>query len=86
MVDYGQWAERHVLVQHPDDPQVWLSGVGALERLPDGVDAVVSLCRLGAAEVPAAGVAPADHVEVWLVDSADPDTIIDHATAEAVNH
>ena len=71
-VDYGRWAERHVLVQHPDDPQVWLGGIGALDRLPDGVDAVVSLCRLGAAEVPAAGVAPGDHVEVWLVDSADP--------------
>jgi protein-tyrosine phosphatase len=31
-------------------------------------DAVVSLCRLGAAEAPLAGVAPEDHIEVWLVD------------------
>lgn len=34
---------------------------------------MVSLCRLGADEVPAPGVAPEDHVEVWLVDSDDPD-------------
>jgi len=47
---------------------VWLGGVAALDRLPDGVDAVVSLCRLGAEQVPAPGVAAADHVEVWLVD------------------
>jgi ADP-ribosyl-[dinitrogen reductase] hydrolase len=32
----------------------------------------VSLCRLGSAEVPAPGVRPPDHVEVWLIDSADP--------------
>ena len=72
VVDYGHWAERHTLAQHPDDPQVWLSGVGALASLPPEVDAVVSLCRLGSAEVPASGIQPGDHVEVWLVDSADP--------------
>jgi ADP-ribosyl-[dinitrogen reductase] hydrolase len=32
----------------------------------------VSLCRLSRAEVPAPGVRPQDHVEVWLADSADP--------------
>ena len=33
---------------------------------------LVSLCRLGGAEVPAPGVRPPDHVEVWLIDSAGP--------------
>ena len=33
---------------------------------------LVSLCRLGGAEVPAPGVRPRDHVEVWLIDSAGP--------------
>ena len=31
---------------------------------------MVSLCRLGADEVPAAGIADGDHIEVWLIDSA----------------
>src|SRR6266851_15822 len=47
---------------HPHDRAVLLGGI----------DAVVSLCRLGSAEAPAAGLRPADHVEVWLTDSADP--------------
>jgi len=70
-IDYSGWA-RGVMAQHPDDAHVWLSGVDALDALPAGVDAVVSLCRLGARQVPAAGVKPANHVEVWLVDSSDP--------------
>jgi protein-tyrosine phosphatase len=57
---------------HPHDPGVLLGGVDAVRHLPNGVDAVASLCRLGASEVPAAGVDPRDPVEVWLVDSDDP--------------
>jgi ADP-ribosyl-[dinitrogen reductase] hydrolase len=53
---------------------VWLGGVDALDKLPDGVDAVVSLCRLGDVQVPATGVAAGDHVEVWLIDDTDPAT------------
>ena len=37
-----------------------------------GVDAVVSLCRLGVDDAKVDGVAPGDHVEVWLVDSENP--------------
>ena len=44
-----------------------------MRDLPDGVDAVVSLCRLGANEVPFARVDPDHHVEVWLIDSNNPD-------------
>ena len=72
-VDYSRWPGRRALAQHPHDAQVWLSGVSALDHLPDGVDAVVSLCRLGASEVPARGVAATDHVEVWLVDDIHSD-------------
>ena len=32
---------------------------------------MVSLCRLGATQVPLAGLAPEDHLEVWLVDVDD---------------
>ena len=68
VLDYSAFAGRGALAVHPQDDGVWLGGVDAVRDLPPGVDAVVSLCRLGAAEVPAAGVAPGDHVEVWLVD------------------
>ncbi|HUY49412.1 MAG TPA: hypothetical protein VMV92_27425 [Streptosporangiaceae bacterium] len=50
-----------------------LGGIDAVRNLPAEVDSVVSLCRLGSAEAPAAGLRPADHVEVWLTDSADPE-------------
>jgi predicted protein tyrosine phosphatase len=60
------------LARDPHDAGVWLGGVDALRNLPDGVNAVVSLCRLGLSEVPAPGVAAGDHVEVWLIDEADP--------------
>lgn len=58
-----------VLVPHPDDDGVLLGAVGALR--PGVAQAVVSLCRLGAAEAPLAGVAPEDHAEVWVVDKED---------------
>lgn len=60
---------RRTAVPHPDDPGLLLGTVGDLGRTGD---AVVSLCRLGADEVPAAGVRAEDHVEVWLLDSDDP--------------
>jgi ADP-ribosyl-[dinitrogen reductase] hydrolase len=72
-MDYSKFEGSNALAQHHDDDHVWLGGVGALAKLPPGVDAVVSLCRLGAAQVPAQGVAPRDHVEVWLLDESEPD-------------
>ena len=40
------WSGTDTLVRHPHDDGVWIGGVGALRSLPDGVDAVVSLCRV----------------------------------------
>ena len=60
-------------VVHPVDDGVLLGGVRHLRALPDGVDAVVSLCRIGAGEAPAPGVGAADHVEVWLIDKDGPE-------------
>lgn len=56
------------LARHPHDDGVWLGAVEAVRSLPVGVDAVVSLCRLRTADLPA-GV---EHVEVRLIDEADP--------------
>lgn len=65
---YTAWPGLDVLVQHPLDPGLWLGGVGVLDHLPPEIDAVVSLCRVGTQQVPAR---IADHVEFWLIDSAD---------------
>lgn len=70
--DYSRYGDVHALAVHPHDPEVVLSGVGHLDPLPHGVAAVVTLCRLGADEVPTGDVEVEDHVEVWLVDSHDP--------------
>ena len=72
-MDYSDYKDCAALARHPHDEGVWLGGVDALVNLPDGVDAVVSLCRLGNAQVPAQGVAAGDHLEVWLIDEPDRD-------------
>ena len=56
-------------VQHPHDEGVWLGDVGALQGLPSGVDAVVSLCRVNDDDLPA-GV---EQIDIRLIDIVDPD-------------
>jgi protein-tyrosine phosphatase len=51
-LDYEGFTGFDSYAPHPDDPGVHLSGVGWLKTPPEGVDAVVSLCRLGVAQVP----------------------------------
>ncbi|MCC3295906.1 ADP-ribosylglycohydrolase family protein [Arthrobacter sp. zg-Y411] len=71
--DYSGWSRTDVLVRHPDDDSVWLGGVSALGRTAElGIDAVVSLCRLGTEAV--SGIAAADQATFWLVDSASPES------------
>ncbi|BCW66040.1 ribosylglycohydrolase [Arthrobacter sp. NicSoilB4] len=66
--DYSMWGRTDALVQHPHDAGVWLGGVGSLGRVADlGIDAVVSLCRLGTGIAPS--VTPEDHATFWIVDS-----------------
>jgi ADP-ribosylglycohydrolase len=68
-VDYTGWGDIRVLVPHPHDPGVLLGAVGVLDALPMEVDAVVSLCRLGASQVPERIPSGAQH-RVWLLDTA----------------
>lgn len=72
VLDYSGKGDTSMRAGHPNDPGVLLGGVEAVRQLPPGVDAVVSLCRLGSAEVPAPGIRPDDHIEVWLKDDPDP--------------
>ncbi|SDJ87795.1 ADP-ribosylglycohydrolase [Cryobacterium psychrotolerans] len=69
-IEYERYGGTAALVRHPHDSGVWLGGVGALDRLPAQVDAVVSLCRVGTAQVPAR---IRDHIAVWLVDDPRPE-------------
>ncbi|HYP46520.1 MAG TPA: ADP-ribosylglycohydrolase family protein [Propionibacteriaceae bacterium] len=60
---------RQPRVPHPADEKVLL---GTVADLGQGETAAVSLCRLGASEVPTRGVATEDHIEFWLLDSDEP--------------
>lgn len=79
---YGNFASP---VRHPHDGGVWLGGIGALRQLPDRVDAVVSLCRVGTADLPTG----AELIEVRLIDRTGPAenpnlSYVLHDTAELV--
>jgi ADP-ribosylglycohydrolase len=62
--DFPRPASHAIYVQHPDDDGVWLGTAAALRDLPDGVDAIVSLCRMQEDDLPA-GV---EQVDVRLID------------------
>lgn len=70
VLPYDGWARTDTYAVHPYDPGVRLSGVQRLDAPPDGVDAVVSLCRLGSVQVPEP-LRPG-HVDFRLIDSAAP--------------
>ena len=55
--------------RHPHDDGVWLGDVAALQGLPSGVDAVVSLCRVNDDDLPA-GV---EQIDIRLIDKVEPD-------------
>ncbi len=57
-------------VPHPADAEVTLGTANTTGVSPD---AVVSLCRLGRCDVPAAGIPPEDHVDFWLIDTTAAD-------------
>ena len=58
-----------IFARHPYDEGVLLGGIGVLRRLPEGVDAVVSLCRVADEDVPDG----MPHVEVRLIDRPERD-------------
>lgn len=89
-LDSGGWpcaervavsASRDLLLRHPHDSGVFIGSIAALDHLPDEVDAVVSLCRVGRAQVPAR----CESVQVWLVDRPDRNARPDVVLQEAVD-
>lgn len=69
-VDYSRYGDTRALARHPNDAGVWIGGVGALDAPSVGVDAVVSLCRVGSEKVPPT-VPAEDRLTVWLIDRAE---------------
>lgn len=67
--------------RHPHDAGVWLGSQSALRDLPSTVGAVVSLGRVGAAEIPD-GV---ESVRVWLVDQPGRNANLDWTVADAAD-
>lgn len=68
-IDYTNWqGPTPAVVRHPHDSGVWLSSATALDDLPVGVNAVVSLCLVGRTQVPK-GI---DQVGFRLIDVTDP--------------
>ena len=69
--DYTDWGDLGHISPVVQSPGLFVGAVDSVRELPIGVDAVVSLCRLGVGEVPAQGVEPENHVEVWLIDRVE---------------
>ena len=68
-IDYADWqGATPAVTRHPHDAGVWLSSATALDDLPMGVDAVVSLCLVGRRQVPD-GI---EQVGFRLIDVTDP--------------
>jgi ADP-ribosylglycohydrolase len=84
-------ADRHfprpvgpvIAIRHPYDDGVWLGNAAALLQPPDGVDAIVSLCRVHDDDLPAA----VEQIDVRLIDRAEDganvnlDFVLDDAVA-----
>lgn len=83
-IDYSGHGATNLLAAHPHDAGVLLGGVGRFESLPASVDAIVSLCRVGALP---AGIDPANHVEMRLVDrnGAEENPNLDFVLADAAD-
>jgi hypothetical protein len=67
-MDYAGWQTGHRAVPHPHDAGVLLGGYDA--AFQRGVDAVVSLCRMGSADL------GAEHIEFWLLDAGGRKTFL----------
>src|SRR5262249_30692593 len=72
--------ETGIVARHPDDEGVWLGDIGALRPLPDGVDAVVSLCRVSDDDLPAR----AEQIDVRLIDRPEANDNLDFVLHDTV--
>lgn len=77
---YRGFPESRKPVRHPYDDKVWIGGVAALRKLPEEVDAVVSLCRVADEDLPA-GV---QQLDVRLIDRVGENEHLDFVLLDTV--
>lgn len=90
--DYASWSHTDALAVHPRDDGVVLAGIdAACGRVPipgSSIGAVVSLCRVGRADLDHFGLPEGDRIEVRLIDaghSANPNLqLVMEEAADAV--
>lgn len=75
-----QGTHEDVLVQHPHDEGVWMASLKGLESLPEDVDAVVSMCRVGTNQVPGKEI-----IEFWLIDQPGENLDTEYVLKDAAN-
>jgi ADP-ribosyl-[dinitrogen reductase] hydrolase len=78
-VVYDGWEGTDVLARHPHDDAVWIGGVNAVMSPPDGVSAVVSLCK-----IPDVDLGGIECVEVRLIDRVGENANLDFVLLDAV--
>ncbi|MEO8815628.1 MAG: ADP-ribosylglycohydrolase family protein [Mycobacterium sp.] len=91
---YNGYPEARQVVRHPHDEKVWIGGFAGLQHLPNGVDAVVSLCRVAYRDPldppdPADPLAGMTRLDVRLIDNDDDNDHLDFVlldAARAVEH
>ena len=72
--------EMGLVTRHPYDEGVWLGDMGALRLSPEGIDAVVSLCRVGTSDLPAR----AEQIDVRLIDREGENANLDFVLLDTV--
>lgn len=72
------WAPD-TFVQHPHDDGVWIGSITVLDRLPEQIDAVVSMCQTGA------GQAGVEAVDFWLIDDDGANLNLDFVLRDAAD-
>lgn len=78
-IRYDAWEAAGTCVPHPTVRDVWIGDVRGLDRLPDEVDAVVSLCRVGAAQAPGRVSHQVRLLDSVQADNPNVDFVIDDA-------
>lgn len=77
---YGSWQKRTAPQRHPHDDGLWIGAASSLDRLPAGIDAVVSLCQVAEGHIPAR----ARHLDVRLIDQVGANANLDFVLLDTV--
>lgn len=78
-VEYDAWEAAGTCLPHSLVRDVWIGDVRGLDHLPDEVDTVVSLCRVGSAQVPGRVTHQVRLLDSVPADNPNVDFVIDDA-------